>query len=85
MPNRVFISYSRNDSEVLKELLRQLDAARDPPIEYWYDKDPDSGVQGGEAWEKKLRDEIRGCNIFSVFLTSNWGASPNCQKELAWA
>jgi len=84
---RVFISYSRQDDGLLAEFTKQLDAARNvsSSLDYWYDKDRQDGIQPGEQWEARLKEEIRNCDVFCLFLTSNSAASPNCLSELSSA
>jgi hypothetical protein len=84
---KIFISYSRQDEALLVEFIKQLDAATNvgASLDYWYDKDRQDGIQGGEAWEARLSQEIEGCDVFCLFLTSNSAASPNCRSELTAA
>jgi|GEM_PF-4214005 len=84
---RVFLSYSREDATVLKELVTQMQATRydEHPLEAWHDLDRQDGIEAGEDWMKRLKEEIGACEVFCIFLTANWAKSNNCRDELTWA
>ena len=86
-PRRVFLSYSREDKAVLQELLNQMQATRydEHPLEAWHDLDRQDGIEAGEDWQRRLKEEITGCEVFCIFLTANWAKSNNCRDELLWA
>jgi TolB-like protein len=54
----VFLSYASQDVEVARRI---CDALRAAGIEVWFDQ---SGLRGGDAWDQKIRDEIRDCALF---------------------
>lgn len=84
---RVFISYSRANFDLLKELLIQLDAAKavGKELDYWYDKEPEKGIVAGDSWKAILTQQIRLAHVFAIFLTADAVASRPCQDELSIA
>lgn len=83
---RLFISYSRQDSALLGELVRQVRAAEKAlEIECWYDRDEHHGIVGGDEWKALLRERIDWADVFCLLLTANWATSKPCADELAWA
>jgi TolB-like protein/Tfp pilus assembly protein PilF len=54
----VFISYASEDAEVAGRICAALRAAG---IEVWFDR---SELRGGDAWDQKIRREIRDCALF---------------------
>src|SRR5262249_22179950 len=85
---RLFVSYSREDQEHLGAFVNQL-AARpenaEPRLNWWCDVDPAFGIRPAEDWAEGLEEKIRTCDLFCILLSSRWGASVNCQRELSWA
>ena len=57
-PSRaVFLSYASQDAEAAQRICEALRAAG---IEVWFDK---SELRGGDAWDQKLRRQIRDCAL----------------------
>jgi len=54
----VFLSYASQDAEAAQNLCNALRAAG---IEVWFDQ---SELRGGDAWDHKIRREIRDCALF---------------------
>jgi len=54
----VFLSYAREDTEAARRL---ADALRAFGVEVWFDQ---SELRGGDAWDAKIRDQIRTCALF---------------------
>src|SRR5215467_7232746 len=54
----VFLSYASQDSEAAQRICEALRAAG---IEVWFDQ---SELRGGDAWDRKIRDQIRHCALF---------------------
>jgi TolB-like protein len=54
----VFISYASQDAEAASRICEALRAAG---IEVWFDR---SELRGGDAWDQKIRREIRDCALF---------------------
>jgi hypothetical protein len=56
--SRIFLSYSRDDSEAAERLYRRLDALG---LDVWFDRDR---LDGGDAYEQKIRRQVRTCALF---------------------
>src|SRR5438445_4850397 len=54
----VFLSYASQDAEAAKKICEALRAVG---IEVWFDQ---SELRGGDAWDQKIRREIRDCALF---------------------
>jgi hypothetical protein len=60
----VFLSYASEDRQAAR-LLR--DALPDYGLDVWYDE---SDIGGGEAWDQKIRREIRECDYFMPLVSA---------------
>ena len=63
-PGAVFLSYSREDSEVARRL---ADALRAFGMEVWFDQNE---LRGGDAWDAKIRTQIRTCALFVAIISA---------------
>jgi TolB-like protein len=54
----VFLSYASEDSEAVRRIAHALQGAG---IEVWFDQ---SELRGGDAWDQKIRQQIRDCQLF---------------------
>ncbi len=61
----VFLSYASQDGEAAK---RSRDALRAAGIEVWFDQ---SELPGGDAWDLKIREQIRTCAIFVSIVSAH--------------
>jgi TolB-like protein/tetratricopeptide (TPR) repeat protein len=61
----VFLSYAVQDAEPAQRLCSTLRAAG---IEVWFDQ---SELRGGDAWDRMIRREIRGCGLFIPIISAN--------------
>src|SRR5215469_17655249 len=78
-PLRVFISYSRKDTEFVDALQSLLTVHG---IEVWLDR---SRLEGGQLWKDMLEEAITACDVFLLVsspasLTSHW-----VRQELRYA
>ena len=64
-PGAVFLSYSREDSDVARRL---ADALRAFGIEVWFDQNE---LRGGDAWDAKIRNQIRTCALFVPIVSAH--------------
>jgi len=79
----IFIGHSSRDKKIsddIKSALARLGFER-----VFLDFDKDSGFGAGEAWEKRLYEEVSRCHAIILVLTPNWLASTWCRVELAQA
>jgi TolB-like protein len=75
----VFLSYASQDAEAARRI---CDALRAAGIEVWFDQ---SELRGGEAWDQKIRREIRDCALFMPIVSSNTASRPEGYFRLEWA
>jgi TolB-like protein/Tfp pilus assembly protein PilF len=61
----VFLSYASQDAEAAKRI---CDALRAAGIEVWFDQ---SELRGGDAWDRKIRDQIRHCALFIPIISAH--------------
>jgi hypothetical protein len=60
----IFLSYASQDREAAQSLRDALTAFE---LEVWYDE---SGLGGGEAWDQKIRKQIRECDYFMPVVSA---------------
>lgn len=60
----VFISYASQDRQVARLLGQAMSAGG---LEVWYDE---TDLGGGDAWDKKIRRQIRECSYFAPVISS---------------
>jgi hypothetical protein len=75
----VFLSYASQDAEAARRI---CDALRAAGIEVWFDQ---SELRGGEAWDQKIRREIRDCALFVPIVSANTASRPEGYFRLEWA
>jgi TolB-like protein/Flp pilus assembly protein TadD len=61
----VFLSYAREDSAAAQRICGGLRAAG---IEVWFDQ---SELRGGDAWDQKIRKQIKDCTLFLPVISAN--------------
>src|SRR6516225_7084102 len=74
----VFLSYASEDrsaAQALKESLLALG------LDVWYDE---SGLDGGDAWDQKIRRQIRECNFFMPLISAQTDARPEGYFRREW-
>ena len=65
-PNKaVFLSYASQDIEAARRI---CDALRTAGIEVWFDQ---SELRGGDAWDYKIRQQVRDCALFVPIISAN--------------
>ena len=64
---QIFISYAREDAKEMEELREHLRGASDV-FDVWADCE----LQGGEEWEEKIRQKIRGSSLAVLFITRHF-------------
>jgi tetratricopeptide (TPR) repeat protein len=70
----VFLSYASQDSEAARRI---CEALRSAGVEVWFDQseplDPlgAHGLVGGDAWDQKIRRQIKGCALFVPIISAN--------------
>ena len=77
-PPSVFLSYASEDRQAAK-LLR--DAMLGYGLEVWYDE---SGLDGGDAWDQKIRRQIRECDFFMPVISAQTAARAEGYFRREW-
>ena len=66
----VFLSYESQDAEAARRI---CEALRAPDVEVWFDQ---SELRGGDAWDQKIRRQIKDCALFVAIISANADARP---------
>ncbi|HVU25614.1 MAG TPA: TIR domain-containing protein, partial [Opitutus sp.] len=74
----VFLSYAHEDAPSAQRFARAL---RDAGIEVWLDENE---LRGGEAWDQKIRRQIRDCALFVPVISANTQARREGYFRLEW-
>jgi len=61
----VFLSYASQDAQAVQRICQALRAAG---IEVWFDQ---SELRGGDAWDRKIREQIHDCRLFIPVISAN--------------
>ena len=78
-PNKaVFLSYASQDTEAAKKI---CDALRATGVEVWFDQ---SELVGGDAWDAKIRKQIKDCALFVPVISANTNARAEGYFRLEW-
>ncbi len=79
MARRVFVSYSRSDQHLMRQLVNQLESSGH---DVWVDE---SGIEVGDTWAKEIVTAIRSSQVFVLLATSSSVRSADVRKEVALA
>ena len=63
-PGAVFLSYAREDTDAARRI---ADALRAFGVEVWFDQ---SELRGGDAWDAKIKKQIRECTMFLPIVSA---------------
>jgi adenylate cyclase len=74
----VFLSYASQDAEAAARICEALRAAG---IEVWFDK---SELRGGDAWDQRIRRQIRDCALFVPIISQHTQARAEGYFRLEW-
>jgi TolB-like protein/cytochrome c-type biogenesis protein CcmH/NrfG len=74
----VFLSYASQDAAAAKCICEALRAAG---VEVWFDQ---SELLGGDAWDQKIRRQIKECALFVPIISANTQARPEGYFRLEW-
>jgi TolB-like protein len=73
-PNAVFLSYASQDADAARRIAEALRAAG---VNVWFDQNEPHdvlgahGLVGGDAWDAKIRQQIRECALFVPVISAN--------------
>jgi len=74
----VFVSYASQDAESAKKI---CDALRAAEVEVWFDQ---SALVGGDAWDQKIRSQIRECSLFVPVISAATQARREGYFRIEW-
>jgi hypothetical protein len=74
----VFLSYASQDAEAAKRICEALRAGG---IEVWFDQ---SELRGGDAWDQKIRQQIRDCALFIPIISAQTATRHEGYFRLEW-
>jgi hypothetical protein len=74
----VFLSYTSQDAGAAKRICEALRAGG---IEVWFDQ---SELRGGDAWDQKIRQQIRDCALFIPIISANTASRHEGYFRLEW-
>ena len=74
----VFLSYASEDSGTASSI---ADAFASAGVEVWFDK---SELRGGDAWDQKIRRQIRECRLFIPIVSAHTQQRPEGYFRLEW-
>jgi len=78
MSGAVFLSYAREDTAAA---LRIAEALRSHGVEVWFDQ---SELQGGDAWDAKIRNQVRECALFIPIISARTQERHEGYFRLEW-
>ncbi|HVU16010.1 MAG TPA: TIR domain-containing protein [Candidatus Didemnitutus sp.] len=74
----VFLSYASQDAQAARRICDTLRAAG---IEVWFDQ---SELRGGDAWDQKIRKQIKECALFIPIISNHTQNRPEGYFRLEW-
>src|SRR3954470_16285894 len=74
----VFLSYASQDAVAARRICEALRAAG---IEVWFDQ---SELRGGDAWDAKIRKQIKECVLFVPIISANTQARAEGYFRIEW-
>ena len=74
----IFLSYASQDAEAARRICEALRAAG---VEVWFDR---SELRGGDAWDQKIRQQIKDCALFVPLISAHTEARPEGYFRLEW-
>jgi len=74
----VFLSYASQDAEAARRI---CDALRAAGVEVWFDQ---SELRGGDAWDQKIRKQIKECALFVPVISANTQSRHEGYFRLEW-
>ena len=77
-PPSLFLSYASEDRSAAQTLREALLASG---LDVWYDE---SGLDGGDAWDQKIRKQIRECDFFMPLISAQTEARPEGYFRREW-
>lgn len=79
MSGAVFLSYASQDAEAARRICEALRAGG---VEVWFDQE--GGLEHGDAWDAKIRGQIKDCVLFIPLISANTQARPEGYFRIEW-
>ena len=73
-----FLSYASQDAEAARRI---AEALRQAGIEVWFDQEE---LRGGDAWDQKIRKQIKECALFVPIISANTQARTEGYFRREW-
>jgi TolB-like protein len=74
----IFLSYASQDAAVAQRI---CDALRAAGLEVWFDQNE---LRGGDAWDAKIRSQIKDCALFVPLISANTDARSEGYFRREW-
>src|SRR6185503_17677155 len=74
----VFLSYAREDADAARRIAEALRAFG---VEVWFDQHE---LRGGDAWDAKIRRQIKECSLFVPILSASTQARAEGYFRREW-
>src|SRR3954471_4005793 len=74
----VFLSYASQDADAARRI---CEALRGAGVEVWFDQ---SELRGGDAWDAKIRKQIKECALFVPIISANTQARSEGYFRVEW-
>jgi tetratricopeptide (TPR) repeat protein len=74
----VFLSYASQDAPAVSRI---AEALRTAGVEVWFDQNE---LVGGDAWDRKIRSQIKECALFVPVISANTNARAEGYFRLEW-
>ncbi len=74
----MFLSYASEDADIAARIADALKAAG---VEVWFDREE---LRGGDAWDQKIRQQIRDCRLFVPIVSAHTEARPEGYFRREW-
>ena len=79
MPNQIFMSYSRADTDFVIKLIKDLISQG---LNIWLDQ---RNIGAGQRWDNTIQEALQSSDLFIIVLSPNSVASENVLDELSFA
>jgi TolB-like protein/Flp pilus assembly protein TadD len=74
----IFLSYASQDAEAARQI---ADILSSDGLEVWFDR---SELRGGDAWDQKIRRQIKECSLFVPIISEHTQARAEGYFRLEW-
>ena len=75
----VFLSYASQDADAARRI---SEALRSHGVEVWFDAD--GGLEHGDAWDSKIRQQVRDCPLFIPIISASTQARHEGYFRIEW-